>query len=86
MADELPDLIRIARETAPDVPPETWDRVESAIRCKFKAQSIYIASRRKRNVVQAIESAGKDADVHKLANILGLSVRRIQQIKQMLWQ
>lgn len=86
MADELPDLIATARLAAPDVPQEVWDRVENAVRRKFKAQSIYIASRRKRNVVQAIESAGKDADVQALANMLGLSVRRVQQIRQLLWQ
>lgn len=86
MSDELPDLIATARLAAPEVPQEVWDRVESAVRCKFKAQSIYIASRRKRNVVQAIESAGKDADVQALANMLGLSVRRVQQIRQLLWQ
>lgn len=86
MADELPDLIATARLAAPDVPQEVWDRVENAVRCKFKAQSIYIASRRKRNVVQAVEAAGKDADIHALADKLGLSVRRIQQIRQMLWQ
>jgi hypothetical protein len=86
MADELPDLIRIARETAPDVPSETWDRVESAIRGQFKAQSIYIASRRKRNLIDDVETAGKDTDAVKLAGMLGVSVRRIQQIKKLLWQ
>lgn len=86
MADELPDLIATARLAAPDVPQEVWDRVENAVRRKFKAQSIYIASRRKRNVVQTIEAAGKDADIHALADMLGLSVRRVQQIRQMLWQ
>jgi len=41
MSDSLSDILALARQTAPDVPAEVWQRVELAIRQEFGAERHY---------------------------------------------
>lgn len=81
MADDLPDILATARKVAPDVPAEVWARAERAIRQEHGATRVYIARRSKGLHLQAIEDAGDDVDADKLAELLGISPRRVRQLK-----
>jgi hypothetical protein len=84
MADDLGEILATAQRVAPDVPAEIWERLELAIRQEHGATRVYIARRSKGLHLQAIESAGDDADAEKLAKILGISPRRVRQLMELI--
>lgn len=82
-SDELCELLDIARRELPDVPEETWARLEKRIRLNFGTERIYIAARRKASHLDALAAAGEEADAAELARKLGVSVRRVQQLQRL---
>lgn len=82
--DDLLQLLAVARQAAPEIPPAVWLRVEAAIRqSDLRAQRLYIAARSKRRNLQAVESAPPEESTDALACRLGLSPRRIRQLRQL---
>ncbi len=82
MADDLREILDVARQNLPDVPPEMWSRLERAIRQNFGAQRVYIASQKKGRHLAALEAAG-DQDAEAVAAMLGVSVRWAQKLKRL---
>lgn len=82
MADDLREILEQAKRDCPDVPPHAWTAIERSIRANFGAQRAYIASQKKGRFLAEIEAAG-DIDAEAMANKLGLSVRRVQQLKKL---
>lgn len=80
--DSLREILDIARRDMPDVPPEVWARLEGLIRLNFGTERIYIAAHKKQRHLATMEQAGA-ADAERLAQMLGVSVRRAQQLKQL---
>lgn len=83
MADSLAEILAVARRAAPDVPPSVWSLIEIAIRKDFGATRPYIAAHRKRRHLEALASADAAADAETIAGVLGISVRRVQQLKKL---
>ena len=81
--DNLSEILDIARRELPDVPDHVWERFEGLIRRDFGAERIYIAARRKRSHLEALAAADQAADTEHLAQMLGLSPRRVQQLKRL---
>lgn len=81
--DNLAEILDLARRNMPDVPAEVWARFESLIRANYGTQKVYVASSRKRSHLETIAAAGAEVDTATLAKQLGLSVRRIQQLKKL---
>ena len=80
--DNLADILDLARRNMPDVPVDVWARFESLIRANYGTRKVYVAAiSRKRSHLEAIAAAGADADAATLAKQLGLTVRRIRQLK-----
>lgn len=82
VADDLREILDIAKREMDDVPPETWARLERIIRLNFGAHRAYIASQKKGRHLAALEAAGNQ-DVDRVASMLGVSVRRVQQLKRL---
>lgn len=82
MADDLREILEQAKRDCPDVPPHAWSAIERSIRTNFGAQRAYIASQKKGRFLAEIEAAG-DLDAETVAAKLGLSVRRVQQLKKL---
>lgn len=82
MADDLREIIDIAKRGMPDVPAETWSRLEQIIRLNFGAQRAYIASQKKGRHLALLESTNEQ-DAEKVAQMMGVSVRRVQQLKRL---
>lgn len=80
-SDDLLELLDIAKRELPDVPESVWARVESRIRLDLGTARLYIAARRKQSHLEAIAEAGAEADAQQLAEKLGVSVRRVQQLR-----
>lgn len=82
MADDLREILDLAKRNMDDVPPEVWNRFEQLVRINFGAQRLYIASQKKGRHLAELE-ASADQDAERLATRLGLSLRRVQQLKKL---
>lgn len=81
--DNLADLIDMVRREMPDVPDEVWQRFTVLASLKYGASRVYIPAQKKRRHLEAMAAADLNQDADKLATILGLSVRRVQQLKRL---
>lgn len=81
MADSLREILDIARREAADVSPEVWARIERQIRNLFGGQRPYIAAQRKRAHLERLAELDANLDAERLAQKLGVSVRRARQLK-----
>lgn len=81
--DNLRDLIDAVRSEIPDVPDEVWERFALVASLKLGGARIYIAAQKKRRHLEALAAADEKADAEHLAALLGLSVRRVQQLKRL---
>ncbi len=82
MADDLREMLDIAKRDMPEVPDETWKRLERVIRQNFGAQRPYIAAQKKGRHLAALEAAGEQ-DANKLADMLGISVRHVRRLNKL---
>jgi len=83
MADNLKEILDIARRECPDIPDSAWARVDLAIRIAFGGQRPYIAGQKKRQRLVQLAEISEQQDVARVAQMLGVSVRRAQQLKKL---
>lgn len=83
MADNLREILEIAKRQMPEVPADVWARIEGLIRIDFGGQRPYIAAHRKRAHLEALAAADEQQSAAALAEKLGVSVRRVQQLKRL---
>lgn len=81
--DNLHDLVEVARREMPDVPPEVWERFIALASLRYGASRLYVAAQNKRRHLEALAAADVTQDAEQLARVLGLSVRRIQQLRRL---
>lgn len=82
MADDLREIIDLAKREMTDVPPEVWARFECLIRINFGASKAYIAAQKKGRHLALLEAAA-DQDAEAIAAKMGVTVRRVQQLKKL---
>lgn len=80
MADDLREILDVARRELPDVPDDVWQRFEQIVRGRFGATRAYIAARKKGRHLAAIEAAGEQ-DATRIAQMLGITVRQARRYK-----
>ena len=83
MADDVCEIIAILARSMPDVPAETWSRMINELRRNFPGHRPYIAGHKKGRHLAILEN-NKDQDEEKVAKMLGVSVRRVQQLKKLI--
>lgn len=81
--DNLSEVLALAKRELKDVPPDVWDRFERLIRANFGTRKIYVQSQKKRARLEQIAAAGEQADAATISRMLGISVRRAQQLKNL---
>lgn len=81
--DNLADLIDMVRREMPDVPDEVWERFAALASIRYGKTSVYIPAQKKRRHLEALAAADLNQDAENLAKILGLSVRRVNQLKRL---
>lgn len=82
MADDLREVLDLAKRNMDDVPPEVWARFEQLIRLNFGASRLYIASQKKGRLLAMLENSASQESA-ALSEKLGVSVRRVQQLKKL---
>jgi len=81
--DSLREIIDTARQALPEVPADVWDRFEAAVRREHGATRIYIAAHAKRRHLREMATPAAEEDSAALALRLDVSVRRVQQLRQL---
>ena len=82
--DNLADLIAVARRELSDVPPEVWDKFAALAAQIAGGSRIYVAAAKKRRHLEAIAAADADASAAEIARKLGLTDRRVRQLKRLI--
>lgn len=82
MADDLREIIDLARRDMPEVPDEVWARFERLVRVNFGTQRPYIAAQKKGRHLAALEASGEN-DALKISQMLGVTVRYARKLKNL---
>ena len=83
MADNLAEILDVARREAPEVPDEVWARIEGRLRLDFGGSRPYIASQKKRARLEQLAALSEQNDVNRIAQIMGISSNRVRQLKKL---
>jgi len=82
--DSLQSLLDVARREMPDVPDDVWTRFAILASLRFARAELYVnAPPRKRARLEMLAQLDADLDTQTVANMLGVSVRRAQQLKRL---
>lgn len=81
--DTLADLLALVRAEMPEIPDEVWRRVSQLAGANFGGSRIYVRSGKKRRHLDALAAMDESEDAQKVAQKLGISVRRVQQLKRL---
>lgn len=82
MADDLRELIDVARRAMPDVPAEVWDRFARVAREHAGGSRIYVAAQKKGRNLAILEASGEQ-DANKISQMLGVSVGYARRLKKL---
>lgn len=83
MADNLKEILDIARRECPEIPEAAWQRIDLAIRIAVGGQRLYVANQKKRQRLVQLAELAEQQDAARIAQVLGVSVRRAQQLKKL---
>ncbi len=83
MADNLREILDIAKRAMPDISPEVWARIEGEIRLNFGGQRPYSAAQRKRRHFEVLAEVDAQQSVQRVATLMGVSVRTVQRLKKL---
>lgn len=81
MADNLREILDIAKREMPDIPDEVWARFECLVRYNFGATRPYIAAQRKRAHLETLASMDEKATSEVIAEKMGISPSRVRQLR-----
>lgn len=84
--DSLFIILQAIKTNLPGVPDETWSLLERNLRDDLGGRDHFIAKRAKRTHLDRLEAAmqaDQQATNATLANRLGLSISRVQQLKRL---
>jgi len=83
MADNLREILDIARLEMPDVPEEVWERFAVITRLNLGTQRLYIAALRKRAHLETLAKISDEQTAAQIANLLGVTPHRVRQLKRL---
>lgn len=82
-SDSFINVLNAIRLEFDDVPEEAWTRIMRAVVREAGGQSLYVPRQKKRSHIEILAAAGEDLTVEQLAKILGVTVRRVNQLKKL---
>lgn len=83
MADNLREILDIARREMTDIPPEVWPRLIRYLEQNFAGSRPYIAGRRKKYLLEAVAERDEQQSTSQLAKMLGVSKTTVWRLKQL---
>lgn len=85
-ADLVTLMLAQLRADLPGVGDDYWARIESILRKEHGGRDHFVARRAKRDRIAELEAAieaNAEADNAALSRLMGLSVRRVQQLRRL---
>jgi len=82
VADDLREVLELAKRNMDDVPPEVWARFEQLVRVNFGASRLYIASQKKGRLIAQLE-ASQEENTEKISQMLGVTVQYARRLKKL---
>lgn len=83
MADNLFALLAAIRREIPEVQDAAWDRLMHLLSDRAGGTRPYVPSQTKRTRLEALAACDADASADELARKLGVSVRRVNQLRRL---
>lgn len=81
--DTLADLLALVRAEMPEIPDAVWRRVSEIAGATYGGSRVYVRSEKKRRNLDALAAFDENEDAQKIAQKLGISVRRVQQLRRL---
>lgn len=82
-SDNLFAILGMLRAEMPEISDETWDKIKQGLTQNAGGERVYVPMQRKRSHLEAIAEAGEAASAEQLSKLLGVSVRRVRQLKRL---
>ena len=79
----LLDILAAIRSEMADIPDDQWEKFKRLLCSHAGGERVYVPTHKKRSHLEAIAAAGEQATAEQLAKMLGVSVRRAQQLKRL---
>ena len=83
-SDNLMAVLAEIRDEIDNVPEEAWQKIRIALMREVGGQSVYVPRQSKRNNLEISAAAGEQVTAEQLAKILGISARRVRQLRKIL--
>jgi hypothetical protein len=83
MADNLYVLLAMVRAEMPEVPDEAWEKIKRIIGARAGGDRVYVPMQKKRSQLEILSDVGDQASTAQVSKLLGVSVRRVQQLKRL---
>lgn len=82
--DNLFDILDMVRAELPfKVSDEAWAALKLQLSRAAGGERAYVPAQRKRCHLETMAEIGENADAQQLSKLLGVSVRRVQQLKKL---
>lgn len=82
-SDNLFALLAMVRAEMPEVPDAAWEKIKRMLGDAAGGERVYVPAQKKRAHLEVIAAAGETASAAQLSKMLGVSVRRAQQLKRL---
>lgn len=83
-SDNLLVVLAEIRDDLGEMPEAAWQQLRRELMRRAGGQSLYVPRQSKRNKLEIIAAAGADVSARHLAKMLGISPRRVRQLRQLL--
>jgi hypothetical protein len=81
--DNLLDILSAIRADLTEIPDEHWEKFKRLLCTHAGGVRVYVPAHKKRSHFETLAGLATDADAQQIAKVLGVSVRRAQQLKRL---
>lgn len=82
-SDNLFAILGMLRAELPEISDEMWEKLKQKLTHNAGGERLYVPLHRKRSHLDVIAEAGETATAEQLSKILGVSVRRVRQLRRL---
>lgn len=81
MADDLRDILELARRACPEVPDHAWSKIERTIRINYGASRAYIAAQPKKSKLEKFAELDGHYTTQEIANLMGIDPSYVKVLR-----
>ncbi len=81
--DNLLDILSAIRAELSEIPDDQWEKFKRLLCTHAGGVRVYVPANKKRSHFETLATLSENADAQQIAKVLGVSVRRAQQLKRL---